>query len=69
MGLEEFKTDNTEKSYHDNPKLDKQRLHKDSMCPDCGYEGEHIRGMEWRCTTPPDECDVLTFYKPEKIID
>lgn len=69
MGLEEFKTNSTDKSYHDNPKLDKERLHTQNVCPECGYEADHIRGIEWRCTSSPDQCGVLVFYRPEKVLD
>lgn len=55
MGLENFKTE--EKS-----KLDKEKFRKDELCPSCGKKGKHLRGMEYKCTTPSEECGVITWY-------
>lgn len=61
MGLEKYKEELESETYHDNPKLDKEKLHSDELCPDCGNKAEHFRNSEYRCTTPHDECEVLSF--------
>jgi len=54
MGLEEFKTEPTRIS-------EKKKHQKESLCPECGDEGDHIRDNEWRCVTDEGECRVLTW--------
>lgn len=61
MALEDFVTESDEPDYHDNPKLNKEKLHEPHLCPNCGNEGEHIRGNEWRCTTDKKECETITY--------
>jgi len=55
MGLDAFKSTPDrvgEKEKFENPEL----------CPNCGQEGEHVRRVEWRCTTNTDECETLIWY-------
>lgn len=62
MGLEAFKTE---------PKRvgDKEKFRKPELCPDCGEEGQHVRGTEYRCTTDRDECEVLTWLHSDFELD
>jgi hypothetical protein len=69
MGLDSFisepdKEDKT--SYHDNPTLDKEKLHNPDLCPSCGKEGEHLRGIEYKCVAHHTECSVITYYTTNK---
>lgn len=64
MALSDFKTEDKSNSYHDNRKLDKKKLHKDNICSSCGKEARNVRGSEWKCTTPRDECEVITYRVP-----
>jgi len=33
-------------------------------CPECGNKGEETEQWYYRCTSPSDECSVITFIKP-----
>lgn len=48
MTLEEFLENNV---HGDNPD-----------CPECGSEGEHMRGIEYRCTASSQKCQVLYWF-------
>lgn len=41
---------------------DVERMCNNALCPDCGEEGEEMRGY-YRCTSDYDECGVITFMK------
>lgn len=65
MGLEAFTTsdDNEQqKTYHQNSKLDKDRLFNNEVCPRCGEESKHLRGNEYRCTTDSSNCEVIYYF-------
>lgn len=64
MALEDFASDSDEPEYHENSKLNKKKLHEEEYCPNCGKEGEHVRGSQWRCTTPSSECETITYRHP-----
>jgi len=55
MGLDSFLED----KHHDNPILDKEKLHTPEICPTCGEKSEHLRGREYRCT---NDCEVLYYF-------
>lgn len=59
MGLSAYKEQ--EESYHDNDKLDKEKLHKKTQCPSCGTESKHMYGNQYKCTEDQDECDTLWY--------
>jgi len=61
MGLDDFidKTD-----FHDNPKLNKKRLHKSDICPTCGDSSDFSRKNEYRCTN--DQCEVIYYFTNDR---
>lgn len=46
--------------WHDNDKLNKEKIWVPNICPSCGTEAEHIRGIEWKCNN--SDCDTLHYF-------
>lgn len=59
MGLEDIVQNDDDKP--DRVKYNKDRLHKENLCPGCGEQGEQTEQWYWRCTTSRSRCDVLTY--------
>jgi len=59
---DEKQQDNTEEN-HENK--DPKEL-PDKYCPSCKTEGEDTEHWYYRCTTPSNECPVVTFLKPKR---
>lgn len=62
MGLEAFTSDDSETHTEPDSVTDKEKFQKEELCPDCGKEGKHLRGNEWKCTTPSEKCEVITWF-------
>lgn len=63
MSLDDFVQDDDEPERDvSNILQGNDELFKDELCPRCGQEGKHLRGNEWRCTTPTSECKTLTWF-------
>lgn len=62
MGLENFVTEPQRAR-------DKEKFQRSELCPDCGEEGEHLRGNEYRCTTDREKCSTVTWISNDYEID
>lgn len=62
MGLDSYKSEPTRVG-------EKDKHRKAKLCPNCGKEGEHLRGNEWRCTTEYTECDTLWWIHTDYMIE
>lgn len=72
MALEDFISKDDKQSKDDSEsetgkgKLkDNPRPLSDNQCPRCNNEGERIKGVEYRCVTDNEECEVLTWLVTE----
>jgi len=75
MGLNDFSTssDSENNNIEDNDKESQTKANQSSgessnanQCPECETEGEETEHWYYRCTTPSDECSVITFIKPRE---
>lgn len=61
MGLESFIEE--QEQYHENHKIDKEKLHVSELCPSCSDNAEHVRGTEYRCKN--NRCEVLYYFSTD----